>query len=109
MPAEAGPGIKRHEAERLGLGGGDGVPNVNVQRGINALQLVDERDVDAAKNIFQKLGGLGGAAVGDGHQGADGARINFLRRRETRGRVAADELGNVGDAALWIAGVFAFR
>ena len=109
MAAEAGAGIKRHEAERLGARGGDGVPDVNVQRGINALELVDERDVDAAKNIFQQLGRLGGAAVRHGNQSADGARINFLRGGKARGRVAADNFGNVGDVALGIAGVFALR
>ena len=107
MAAEAGAGIKRHEAERLGARGGDGIPDVNVQRGINALEFVDQRDVDAAKNIFQQLCRFGGPAIRHGNQSADGARINFLRGGQTRGRVAADDFRNVGDFALGIAGIFA--
>ncbi len=109
MTAEAGAGIKRHEAERLGARGGDDFPNVNVHRGINALEFVDERDVDAAKYIFQQLRRLGRAAVGDRHQIADGAAINFPRRVEAGWRVAADDLGNLRDFAFRVAGIFALR
>ena len=59
VPAQSWAGVERHETERLGLGRFDDFPDVDAHRGINHLQLVHQRDVDAPENVFQQLGGLG--------------------------------------------------
>jgi hypothetical protein len=110
MPAQSRPRIKRHEAERFRLRGGDDLPDVNVHRAINRLEFVDERDVDAAENVFEQLRRLGRAAVRDGNESADRRANKFpLRRFQTRGRVTADDFGNFRNLAAGIAGVFALR
>ena len=109
MSAQARPRIKRHEAKRFGARGGDDVPDINVHGGINALEFVDEGDVDGAENIFEQLGGLGRPAIGHGNEVTDGAAIHLLRQRQTIRRETANDLGNVRYLALRVGGVFAFR
>ncbi len=46
VPAEAGAGLERLEAERLGGGGVDDLPDVDAHPVAELRELVDERDVD---------------------------------------------------------------
>ncbi len=61
MPAESGPGIKRLEAKGLGGGGFDDFPDVEAHAQAEQLEFIDQRDVHAAVDIFEKLGHLGGS------------------------------------------------
>ena len=54
-PPRPGPGIERHEAERLGLGRVDHLPDVDAHGVVDHLQFVDERDVDGAEDVLGEL------------------------------------------------------
>ena len=109
VAAQTRTGIKRHEAERLGGGGVDDFPDVDVHARSQKFEFVDEGDVDAAKNIFEQLGHFRGARGADGndfgdHLGVDG------ESGAAAGRIdAADDFGNLRQAILLVAGIFAFR
>ena len=67
MAAQPRPGIKGHEAERLRSRRVDHFPDIDAHAHGQHLQLVDQRDVHAAKNIFQQLGHFRGARRTDRH------------------------------------------
>ena len=59
VPAQAGAGVERLEAEGLGAGGGDHLPDVDAHGGEHDFHFVDQGDVDGPVNVLQQLGGLG--------------------------------------------------
>ena len=69
-PPTPGPGREAHEAERLGGGGVDRLPDVDAEVVGEHRQLVDQRDVDVPEGVLEQLGQLG-----------------LLRRRHRHGRV----------------------
>jgi len=78
VPADPGAGVEGLEAERLGRGGVDDLPDVDVE-GVGELrELVDERDVDRAVGVLEQLRQLGGAGRPDDvdplHEPAVGGR-----------------------------------
>src|ERR1700722_5711682 len=95
MAAESWTGIKRHEPKWLGARRGDDFPYIYIHRAVDGLEFVHERDVDGAENIFEQLGGLGSATIGNRNNFANGPAVSFLRRREACGRVTADDLGDL--------------
>ena len=60
-PPRPGPGIERHEAERLGLRRVDDLPHVDVHAVAHQRQLVDEPDVDGAERVLEQLHHFGDA------------------------------------------------
>ena len=101
--------IERHETERLGGGGIDHFPDIDIHAGRKEFQFVDQRDVDATKNIFKKLGHFRGASRTDRNHFGDHLRVK-CERRAAAGRIdAADNFGNLRQAVLLVAGIFAFR
>src|SRR5206468_11679567 len=68
MSTQARPWIKRHEPEWLGFRRVDDLPHIDAHGVVHHFEFVHERDVYRAKNIFQKLRRLGGAARRDGHE-----------------------------------------
>lgn len=52
MPPKARAGVKRHVAERLGLGRFDHFPDVDPHRSIDDLQLVDQGDIHTSEDVF---------------------------------------------------------
>ena len=76
-----GPGLEAHEAERLGRGGVDDLPDVDPHPVGEHRQLVDERDVDRAEDVLQQLGELGDLGRGDRH---DAGRRRARRRSTAR-------------------------
>src|SRR6185436_12169238 len=62
MAANSRAGIKRHEPERLGRGGPNHFPGVDVQRITQPRHLVCHADVHCAKSIFKELGSFGYAS-----------------------------------------------
>src|SRR5438093_12411557 len=66
MTADARYGIKRHEAERLGRGGANHFPGVDVQRITKPRHFVRHADVDGAKSVLEQFGSLCYARGTDG-------------------------------------------
>jgi len=71
VTAQARSGIEGHKAEGLGGGGLDHLPDVDAHAAEDLLHLVDQGDVDAAEDILEQFGGLGGAGAADRHRGGD--------------------------------------
>ena len=109
MPPQARPRIKRHEAERLGLGRVDDFPNINAHALVDHLQLIHERDVDRAEDVFGQLDGFGGGGGGNQNHLADDVAIKSLRQRLAAWVVGPHHLGNGFGFIVGVAGVFAFR
>ena len=72
MSSEAGAGIKWRETKGLRFGCLNHFPNVDTQLAVNELELIDERDVDAAVYVFQQLGCFGGATGGNRNERFNG-------------------------------------
>src|SRR5579864_1799073 len=68
VPAEARTRIERHEAEGLGGGRLDYLPDIDAHGVVDHLEFVHERDVDGAENVLGELHRLGrlGRRHGDG-------------------------------------------
>ncbi len=106
-PPRPGPGIKRHEAERLGGGAVDDFPDIEVHAQGELLQFVDQRDVHAAENIFKQLDHLRRARRADRHDFRDDLRVEVHGRLALGGIDAADHFRNLRQAELLVAGIFA--
>ena len=104
-PAQAGAGVERLVAERLGGGGGDHLPDVDVQGGQYHLHLVDQGDVDGPVDVLQQLGGLGHLGGGDGDDFVDGGPVQLDGQRPADGVEAADQFGDGGGGEVAAAGV----
>src|SRR5487761_2640199 len=55
MTAESGAGIERMKSEGLGFGGVDHLPNIDAHAHAELLQLIDQRDVYAAIDVFEEF------------------------------------------------------
>ena len=109
VTSEARPGKEGHVAEGLGGGGADHLPDVDAHRRVDHLELVDERDVDRAKDVLEQLGGLGGSAARHRHHFANHPRIDRGGTLQAGGREPADHLGDLGELALGVARILALR
>ena len=65
VAAEAGAGIEGLEAEGLGFGRVDDFVDVDAHAHAELLELVDQRDVDAAVDVLKQLGHLGDRGAAD--------------------------------------------
>ena len=109
-PPRPGPGIERHEAERLRLGRLDHLPDVDAHRVADDLQLVDQRDVDGAEDVLGQLHGLGHrAATTPARPRPRAGRRAPRRAASASGVVAADHLGDRGGVEVGVARVLALR
>ena len=105
MATDAGARPEGHEPEWLGCGGVNDLPHVEAHPLAQERKLVDERDVDVAKDILEQLCELGGIRRREpDHPVVDVAQEG----RRTRGpgwREATDEARNVTRSAGRITGV----
>ena len=108
MAAQTWTWVKRHEAERFGLGRVDDLPDINPHGAIDDLEFIYEGNVDAAKRVFEQLRCLGRAAGRDRHDRFDRLGIERDGLLQAGRRIASDNLGNERNLAVGIAGVFAF-
>src|SRR6266480_4615705 len=92
MPAKPGAGIKRHEAKWLRFGCFNDLPDINAHRSVNKLQLINQRDIHAAENIFQKLRSLSDSTRRDRHNFVDCFAIKRHRPLKARWGITADYL-----------------
>ena len=104
---KAWAGVEAHEAEGLGLGGVEHLPDVDAHAVVDDLELVDQGDVDGAEDVLGQLGGLGGAGRGDPHGAVDRAVVERLGEVARDLVDAADHLWGVGGAVAGVAGVLA--
>src|SRR5581483_6551622 len=109
VPAEAGAGIERHEAERLRLRGFDDLPDVDVHRVTHLRVLVHQPDIDGAECVFEKLHHLGDAGRTDRYDITDDLRVQRRRRTRTGRAVTAENLRNVARGVGLVTGVDTFR
>ena len=109
MPADARARVEGLEAERLGRGAVDDVPEVDAQLVAELGHLVDERDVDLAVGVLEQLGHLRLARAGRSHDGVDEPRVERLGRVAAGRRHAAHDLGRVVHAVRRVARVDALR
>ncbi len=109
VAAEAGSGVERGEAEGLGGGGADDLPDIDVHRVGDDLEFVDEADVDSAVDVFQQFGQLRDLAGADGDDGVEGRFVKRDANVQTGRGVTADDLGDVGGGEFRIAGILALR
>src|SRR5579872_1889775 len=107
VTAEAGAGIERHEAERLGGRGVDDFPDVHAHAQAEHFELVDHRDIDAAEDVLEQLGHFGGSRRADWDNFGDDRGVERYRRAPARGIGAANDLRNLRQAVLFVAGIFA--
>ncbi len=107
VAAEAGPGIERREAERLGLRRLDHFPHVDAHPIERHLQLVDQRDVDRAVDVFEQLTRLGHLGRRHRHDFVDGRRVERDRRVGRFLVHAADDLRNRLGVKLRVARILA--
>src|SRR6185436_491627 len=75
MPAQSRSGIKWHEPERLGSGGSDHLPHIYPHGSENHLELIDESDVNAPKDVLHELRGLGHSAGSHWHNRFNGRGV----------------------------------
>ena len=108
MAAEAGAGVEGLEAEGLGAGGGDDLPDVDAHGGEDDFHFVDQGDVDGAVDVFQQLGGFGDLGGGDGDDFVDGLLVEGDGDFAGDFVDAADEFGDGLGGGVFSAGVFAF-
>ena len=89
MSAEAGPRIERLETERLGRRRFDHFPDIDVHVREQHLELVDERDVHRAVDVFEQLRRLPDLRAGDAVHARDRARVERVREVAGSSRRAA--------------------
>src|SRR5581483_11418207 len=68
VSAHPGAGLEGHEAVGFGGGGVDDFPDVDAHPVTQDRELVDQGDVDRAKDVLQQFGQLGRFGGGDGHE-----------------------------------------
>src|SRR5260370_38371927 len=78
MPAQAWPRIKGVEAERLGRSRLDDLPDIDAHAQAEQLELIDQLDVDAAVDIFEKLGHLRCRWARDRHGAVEDLSVECL-------------------------------
>ena len=107
VAAQAGAGIEGLEAEGLGLGGVDDFVDVDAHPHAQLLQLVDQRDIDAAVDVLEQLGHLGHRGAADGNDAAEDGAVHGRGQLRGRRAAAADDLGNIVAGHGVVAGIFA--
>ena len=107
VAAKAGAGIEGLEAEGLGFGGVDDFVDVDVHLHAELLELVDERDVDAAIDVFEELGHLGYGGRTDGDDAAEDAAVHGGSQLGGDRAASANYFGDVVAGYGVVAWVFA--
>jgi hypothetical protein len=109
VTAEAGPGIEGHEAEWFCGCAIDNFENIEIHAQAELLQFVNQRDIHAAKDIFEQLP-ISAARGADGNYfrddlGIESARLR-VRWQDSRHQTT---LGNLREAELLVTRIFPLR
>ena len=105
VPAHTRARRELHEPERLGRGGVDRSPDVDVEIAGEHRQLVDERDVDVPERVLEQFHHLGLGTRPDRHRAVDERREERVDHRQPLGRRPADHLGGVDQPVRGVARV----
>ena len=97
VAAHARAGVEAHEAEGLGRGGVDHLPDVDPEPVAELGELVDEGDVDRAEDVLQQLRELGRLG------GRRGRRPRRRSARRARGRARCRPRSGRRPASAWSA------
>lgn len=111
VAADAGAGVERHVTERFRRRRVDDLPDVDLHAIAQERQFVDERDVDAAENVFEQLGHLGDSWVGhlDDELLGDDLRVEVLCELRALLLDSADDFWGVANREVLVARVNALR
>ena len=109
VSAHPGPGVEGLEAERLGPGALDHVPQVDVQLVAELRHLVDQCDVDVPVGVLEQLGHLGLAGAAGRHHLVDDLRVEGGRPLQAAGSHPAHHLGRVPEPVAGVARIDPFR
>src|SRR5947207_1395935 len=107
MAAKSGSGIEGHESKWFRFRGLDNFPNIYPHRAINHLKLVNQRDVDAPKNVLQQLGCFCHSTGGYGNEPFDRDRVQLCCLLEACGGKPPNNLRDGCYHTLRIPGVLA--
>lgn len=105
MAADAGAGAEGVEAEGLGLGAADDIPDVDPDVVAEDGHLVGQGDVDVPEVGLQQLDGLRLAQTPRAHDAFGEAPVEGGGGLGAGGGEAADHLGGVGQGEVSVAGV----
>ena len=106
-PPRPGPGIEGLEAEGLGLGSLDDLPDVDPHAIEDDLQLVDQGDVDGPIRVLEDLARLGRLTARHRDDARHGGGIETPGQQAAPLVEAADDLGDVRGRVVRVAGILA--
>ena len=109
VAAQAGAGIKRHEAERLGGRGVDHFPHVDAHAVAHQRDFVHQADVDHAERVFEQLHHLRHARGAHRDHGFERLLVEQRADFGAGRRDAAHHFGNILGLILGVAGIHALR
>src|SRR6058998_859033 len=101
--------MKSHEPKRFRLGGFDYFPDINSHGVVYHFQLIHQRDVYTAKDILEKLGGLGGPTATDRNDPFDSAAVNRNRLFTASRREATHNFRDQANFTIRVARVLSLR
>ena len=108
VAAQSGAGIESMKAKRLGTGGVDDFVNIDAHAHAELLELIHERDVDAAIDVLEQLGHFGYGGTADRNGATEDGAVDGRGHFNGAGAASADDLGNVVAGDGVVARVFAF-
>src|SRR4029077_131099 len=108
MPAKAGSRIKRHKAKRVSSGSMVYFPDRNAHGCIDEFQLVDQGNVDAAKDILEQLGCLRDPARGNWDKLGHSPAVNRHCLLKARWGIPANDFWHQLERAAWVPRIFSF-
>src|SRR4030081_1285904 len=105
---QAGPGIERHESERLCFCCFNNLPDIDPHRAVDELQLIYQSNIHAAEDVLQELSGFGDPTRCNRHNRPNRLTIDLDCLVQTSWRQPTDKLWNFTDLAGRICWVFPF-
>ena len=105
VAAHARSGLEAHEAEGLGRGGVDHLPDVDLHAVGEDRQFVDQRDVDRAEDVLEQLGQLRRLGRAHGHDLVADQAVEVDRALRAHLGQAAHDLRRGADGEVLAAGV----
>jgi hypothetical protein len=109
VTAEARAGIEGHEAERFCGGAIDNFENIEIHAQAELLQFVHQRDIHAAKNIFEQFHHLGGARGADRNYFRNDLGVEAGGCASAWGIHATHYFGDLRETELLVTRIFTLR
>src|SRR4029077_18863459 len=109
VASQTGPRIKRHKSKRLGLRRFDHFPNIDAHGGVNHLEFVNQRDINAPKNVLEQLSCFPGATGRNRHKCINCFTIKRHSALQACRRVTAYDPRDQFHVALFVSRILSFR